>query len=543
MTQLKITGMTCDSCAVHVREALEGVPGVREARVSYPDATAQIALEREVPLDRLVQAVVHRGYGAMPLEGDTAVLTGDEEGLHIAVIGSGGAAMAAALKATELGAHVTLIERGTIGGTCVNIGCVPSKIMIRAAHVAHLRKESPFDAGLPPAPAAVLRGLLLAQQQGRVEALRRAKYEDILAGNPAITVLRGEARFKDARSLIVSAQDGDEHTVSFNRCLIATGASPAIPPIPGLKDTPYWTSSEALASDAIPMSLAVIGSSAVALELAQAFARLGSRVTILARHTLLYREDPLVGEALAEVFRGEGIEVREHTLATQIGYDGLEFVLHTGREQLRAERLLVAAGRTPNTAGLGLEGMDMALDGRAAIRVDRTLRTSVRGIFAAGDCTDLPQFVYVAAAAGATAAVNMTGGDATLDLSILPAVVFTDPQVGSVGYSETEARHKGIDADTRVLTLDNVPRALANFDTRGFIKLVAEKDSGRMLGAQVVSSEAGEIIQSAALALRAGMTVNELGGQLFPYLTWVEGLKLAAQTFTKDVRRLSCCAA
>ena len=543
MTQLKITGMTCDSCAVHVREALEGVPGVREARVSYPDARAQIALEREVPLDRLVQAVADRGYGAMPLEGDTAVLTGDEEGLHIAVIGSGGAAMAAALKATELGAHVTLIERGTIGGTCVNIGCVPSKIMIRAAHVAHLRKESPFDAGLPPAPAAVLRGLLLAQQQGRVEALRRAKYEDILAGNPAITVLRGEARFKDARSLIVSAQDGDEHTVSFNRCLIATGASPAIPPIPGLKDTPYWTSSEALASDAIARSLAVIGSSAVALELAQAFARLGSRVTILARHTLLYREDPLVGEALAEVFRGEGIEVREHTLATQIGYDGLEFVLHTGREQLRAERLLVAAGRTPNTAGLGLEGMDMALDGRAAIRVDRTLRTSVRGIFAAGDCTDLPQFVYVAAAAGATAAVNMTGGDATLDLSILPAVVFTDPQVGTVGYSETEARHKGIDADSRVLTLDNVPRALANFDTRGFIKLVAEKGSGRLLGAQVVSSEAGEVIQSAALALRADMTVNELGGQLFPYLTWVEGLKLAAQTFTKDVRRLSCCAA
>ncbi|EQD58512.1 mercuric ion reductase, partial [mine drainage metagenome] len=214
-----------------------------------------------------------------------------------------------------------------------------------------------------------------------------------------ITALRGEARFKDARSLIVSATDGDEHTVSFDRCLIATGASPAIPPIPGLKDTPYWTSSEALASDAIPMSLAVIGSSAVALELAQAFARLGSHVTILARHTLLYREDPLVGEALTQVFRGEGIEVREHTLAKQIAYDGLEFVLHTGREELRAERLLVAAGRTPNTQGLGLEGMGVALNERGAIRVDRTLRTSVPGIFAAGDCTDLPQFVYVAAAA------------------------------------------------------------------------------------------------------------------------------------------------
>ena len=543
MLRLKITGMTCDSCAVHVREALEGVPGVREARVSYPDATAQIALERDVSLERLAQAVVDRGYGAKSLEGDTAVLTGDEKGVHIAVIGSGGAAMACALKAVERGARVTLIERGTIGGTCVNVGCVPSKIMIRAAHVAHLRATSPFDKGITAAKPTIRREQLLTQQQGRVEALRRAKYEDILAGNPAITVLRGEARFKGARRLIVSATDGDEHTVSFDRCLIATGASPAIPPIPGLKDTPYWTSSEALASDAIARSLAVIGSSAVALELAQAFARLGSHVTILARHTLLYREDPLVGEALTQVFRGEGIEVREHTLAKQIAYDGLEFVLHTGREELRAERLLVAAGRTPNTQGLGLEGMGVALNERGAIRVDRTLRTSVPGIFAAGDCTDLPQFVYVAAAAGATAAVNMTGGERALDLSILPEVVFTDPQVGAVGYSEAEARHEGIDADTRVLTLDNVPRALANFDTRGFIKLVAERSSGRLLGAQVVSSEAGEIIQSAALALRAGMTVNELGAQLFPYLTWVEGLKLAAQTFTTDVRRLSCCAA
>ena len=543
MLRLKITGMTCDSCAMHVREALEGVPGVREARVSYPDATAQIALERDVPLERLAQAVVDRGYGAKPLEGDTAVLTGDEKGVHIAVIGSGGAAMACALKAVERDARVTLIERGTIGGTCVNVGCVPSKIMIRAAHVAHLRATSPFDKGITAAKPTIRREQLLVQQQGRVEALRRAKYEDILAGNPAITVLRGEARFKGARRLIVSATDGDEHTVSFDRCLIATGASPAIPSIPGLKDTPYWTSSEAVASDAIPASLAVIGSSAVALEVAQAFARLGSHVTILARHTLLYREDPLVGEALTQVFRGEGIEVREHTLARQIAYDGLEFVLHTGREELRAERLLVAAGRTPNTQGLGLEGMGVALNERGAIRVDRTLRTSVPGIFAAGDCTDLPQFVYVAAAAGATAAVNMTGGERALDLSILPEVVFTDPQVGAVGYSEAEARHEGIDADTRVLTLDNVPRALANFDTRGFIKLVAERSSGRLLGAQVVSSEAGEIIQSAALALRAGMTVNELGAQLFPYLTWVEGLKLAAQTFTTDVRRLSCCAA
>ena len=163
---------------------------------------------------------------------------GGEQALHVAVIGSGGAAMAAALKAVEQGARVTLIERGTIGGTCVNVGCVPSKIMIRAAHIVHLRRESPFDAGLPAAAPAVLRERLLAQQQGRVEELRHAKYEGILASTPAITVLRGEARFRDTRTLTVATADGGTHEVNFDRCLIATGASPALPPIRALRTHP-----------------------------------------------------------------------------------------------------------------------------------------------------------------------------------------------------------------------------------------------------------------------------------------------------------------
>jgi len=163
-------------------------------------------------------------------------------------------------------------------------------------------------------------------------------------------------------------------------------------------------------------------------------------------------------------------------------------------------------------------------------------------IYAAGDCTDQPQFVYVAAAAGTRAAINMTGGNATLDLTAMPAVVFTDPQVATVGYSEAEAHHDGIETDSRTLTLDNVPRALVNFDTRGFIKLVSEAGSGRLIGVQAVAPEAGELIQTAVLAIRNRMTVRELADQLFPYLTMVEGLKLAAQTFTKDVKQLSCCA-
>ena len=153
--------------------------------------------------------------------------------------------MAAALKAVEQGAQVTLIERGTIGGTCVNVGCVPSKIMIRAAHIAHLRRESPFDGGIAATVPTIDCSKLLAQQQARVDELRHAKYEGILDGNPAITVLHGEARFKDDQSLVVRLNEGGERVVMFDRCLVATGASPAVPPIPGLKESPYWTSTEA----------------------------------------------------------------------------------------------------------------------------------------------------------------------------------------------------------------------------------------------------------------------------------------------------------
>ena len=557
---LHVTGMTCDSCANHVEKALLTVPGVHKAEVSYPDALARVSGEPALDPTMLVSAVAAAGYGAALADAPPAAMGsgllgkmrewlgsgdkagGDGGGLHIAVIGSGGAAMAAALKAVEQGARVTLIERGPLGGTCVNVGCVPSKIMIRAAHIAHLRRESPFDGGIAAAPPAILRERLLAQQQARVDELRHAKYENILDGNTAITMLRGEARFRDGHHLTVRLTDGGEREVAFDRCLIATGASAAVPPIPGLKDTPYWTSTEALESDTIPQRLAVIGSSVVAVELAQAFARLGSRVTILARSTLFFREDPAIGEAVTAAFRAEGIEVQEHTQASHVAYAAGEFVLTTGHGIVAADKLLVATGRTPNTRGLNLEAAGVTINAQGAIVIDKGMRTSNPHIYAAGDCTDQPQFVYVAAAAGTRAAINMTGGDAALDLSAMPAVVFTDPQVATVGYSEAKAHHDGIETDSRTLTLDNVPRALANFDTRGFIKLVIEEGSGRLIGVQAVAPEAGELIQTAVLAIRNRMTVQELADQLFPYLTMVEGLKLAAQTFNKEVKQLSCCA-
>ncbi|ESS14742.1 Mercuric reductase [Betaproteobacteria bacterium MOLA814] len=551
MTEITLSGITCTSCATHVKDALEKIPGVNTAVVSYPENRAQVMADTAVSHAQMLAAIAALGYQGAIRVGD---LKSDAEnrdalagaGLHIAVIGSGGGAMAAALKAVEKGAKVTLIERGTMGGTCVNIGCVPSKIMIRAAHIAHLRRESPFDDGIAATVPAIDRRKLLAQQQARVEELRHAKYEGILESNPSITVLHGAARFKDGRHLTVTLNDGGEQTVAFDRCLIATGASPAIPPIPGLKDTPYWTSTEALVSDTIPERLTVIGSSVVALELAQAFARLGSQVTILARSTLFFREDPAIGEAVTSAFRAEGIQVLEHTQASQVAHVDGEFVLTTNsgetHGEVRADKLFVATGRTPNTRSLALEAAGVAVNAQGSIVIDKGMHTSGPNIFAAGDCTDQPQFVYVAAAAGTRAAINMTGGEAALNLDAMPAVVFTDPQVATVGLTEAEAHANKIETDSRTLALENVPRALANFDTRGFIKLVVDAGSGRLIGVQAVAPEAGELIQTAVLAIRNRMTVQELADQMFPYLTMVEGLKLAAQTFSKDVKQLSCCA-
>ena len=538
---LRITGMTCDHCARSAEKALNALPGVR-ASVSYEGALAQVKATTAIRPEQLVQAVASAGYGAEVLEEapEETAATGNK--LHVAIIGSGSAAFAAALEAVARGARVTLVEGGeVIGGTCVNIGCVPSKILIRGAQIAHLQAHHPFD-GLSRQKPAIDRSAMVRQQQARVAGLRHAKYESLLESNPAITLVRGWARFVDPHTLEVTDKEGKTQPVRADRILIATGARPAIPKIPGLENTPYWTSTEALAAETLPNHLVVIGGSVVALELAQAFLRLGSQVTLLARSTLLSREDPALGEGLKAVLEEEGARVLLHTLPETVRHDGKQFILATPAGEIRGDRLLVAAGRRPHTERLGLDNAGVGTDKRGAIVVDEGLRTNVAHIYAAGDCTDLPKFVYVAAAAGTRAAVNMTGGQASLDLSAMPAVVFTDPAVATVGLDERRAQGLGLKTESRTLPLEQVPRALANFDTRGFIKLVAESGSGRLLGAQVLAPEAGEIIQSAALAIRNRMTVSDLADQLFPYLTMVEGLKLCAQTFHKDVGQLSCCA-
>ncbi len=468
--------------------------------------------------------------------------TGSGDVLHIAIVGTGSGAFAAAIKAAERGAQVTMIEAADIiGGTCVNIGCVPSKVMIQGAHIAHLQAHHAFK-GIALQTPDIDRRLMVQQQQALVAELRHAKYESILEENPNINLIRGKAHFRDSNTLVIEKRDGGEATLTPDRILLTVGARPMIPEIPGLADTPYWTSTEALVAETIPQHLVVLGGSVVALELAQAFSRLGAKVTLMARSTLLSREDPELGAELQTILENEGIQIRLHTVPQKVTHDGKQFVLSTEAGEVQCDQLLVATGRHSNADTLMLQNAGVDATASGNIIVDDHMRTSVEHIYAAGDCTSQPQFVYVAAAAGTRAARNMTGDDVALDLSAMPAVVFTDPQVATVGMSEQQAQDAGIKTTSRKLTLDNVPRALANLDTQGFIKLVAETDSGRIIGCQAIASQAGELIQSAALAIRNQMTVEQLADQLFPYLTMVEGLKLTAQTFNKDVKQLSCCA-
>ncbi len=538
---IQITGMTCDHCAQSAQDALNALDGVT-ASVSYDEGLAKVESQGEVDNSQLLKAIESKGYAATLMNNNGTVTSGGGSGLHIAIVGTGSGAFAAAIKAVEQGATVTIIEGADdIGGTCVNVGCVPSKIFIRGAHIAHIQGHHTFN-GLPLNTPKIDRKAMVVQQQEWVEKLRYAKYESILESNPGISLLRGMARFKDTGTLIVTKSDGSENEIKADRILLATGASASVPNIKGLKDTPYWTSTEALIVEAVPEHLIVLGASVVALELAQAFRHLGACVTVVARSTLLSKEDPEIGERLVQMFEDEGIKVMLNTTLDAVRYDGKSFTLKTSNGDINGDQLLVAAGRAPNTAALDIDKVGIKIDQRGGIIVDDHMRTNIENIYAAGDCTNQPQFVYVAAAAGTRAARNMTGDDVAIDLSVMPAVVFTDPQGATVGLTEQQAKVQGLEVDSRKLDLENVPRALANFDTRGFIKLVAEKDSGRIVGCQVLANAGGEIIQTAALAIRNKMTIKELADQLFPYLTMVEGLKLTAQTFNKDVKQLSCCA-
>jgi len=542
--------MTCEHCATSLSAAFAVLPGVGEVSVSFPQGLATLRASEGFSAGDVVQAAAIKGYVAELQPGHAPssrrATTASDDAFDLVVVGSGGAAFGAALRASELGAKVAMIERNTLGGTCVNIGCVPSKALIRAAEAVH-RAAHPRFAGVVTQGRVDDFRELMAQKTSLVEDLRQTKYAKVLAETPGVTLVEGHGRFVAPGRVSVNGRE-----IQAERFIVATGMRPHIADVPGLSATGYLTSTGALALDVLPTSMLVLGGRFIALELAQAFARFGCKITVVQRSGhILPTEDDDVTEELERLLVAEGISVltgaRILGASRQEGERVLELEHLGERKWARAEQILVATGRQANTDDLGLDAIGVKLRSDGTIEVDEGLETTAQGVFAAGDVIGEPAFVYTAAYEGRLAAENaLLHGPASKqprNYAPLPAVMFTDPQLATVGLNEKQARVHGIDVDVAKLPFSYVPRALAARDTRGFIKLLRVRGTDRLVGATILAPEAGDLIMEPALAIRHGIPVSELARAFHPYLTGSEAIKLAAQTFDKDVARLSCCAA
>jgi len=463
-------------------------------------------------------------------------------GFDLAILGGGSAAFAAARRASELGARVVMVNEGRLGGTCVNVGCVPSKTLIRAAENHHQHGVSRFR-GIGAACGRVDFAELIREKAELVATLRKARYADVLASLPGVRFVEGRARLESRHTVAV----GDA-VFRTEKILIATGTRPLLPPIPGLADAGVWDSTSAMEAKAPPGRLVVLGGRYVALELGQMFARLGSRVTIVQRSSqILPEEDPDLATGLTDCLASEGVEILAGQQVARVERDasGFEVQIHraSDAEKLRADAVLAALGRAPNSGGLGLEALGVELTQGGTVAVAEDLQTNVAGIFAAGDVIGEPAYVYAAAYEGGLAAENaLTGATKSRDYTAIPWVIFTDPQVAGVGLNEREAAVAGVAVDVSRLPLAQVPRALVARDRRGFVKLLRARGEDRLVGARVLAPEGGEQILEASLMIKFGLPISAVARHFHPYLTQGEGMKLAALGFERDVATLSCCA-
>lgn len=471
----------------------------------------------------------------------------------LVILGSGSTAFAAALTAQAIGKTAVMTEERTIGGTCVNRGCLPSKNLIEAAKLV-FDARNPRYPGLEPCGLGlkVDFGALIAQKDEVIRAYRGKKYDSLVGGQ--FGVEEGTARFLDAHTVEVSGKH-----LTGGRFLVATGSRPVLPEIPGLADVPFLTSDllthgEAEELTALPASLLIVGGGYIALELGQMFARFGSEVTILDRNPqlLAHGYEPQVGRSIGGIFAEEGIVVVTAATIDAVRAEGAGIVADVrvgkGRRVFRAERLLVATGRRPNTDAIGLESAGVAVNARGEVEVDASLRTRVPHIFAAGDAIgrlhESQMATPVGARQGGIAAHNALNDNhlRTFDGRVIPRAIFTDPPIGIVGVTEAAVIAAGRRCWCTTLPMELVSRAGAIRDTRGLIKMVADADTNEVLGVSMVGTGASEVIHEAAMAMRFRAKIEDFVDLLHVYPTMADALKIAAIARTKDPRKLSCCA-
>jgi len=454
-----------------------------------------------------------------------------EKPYDLIIIGAGSAGLSVAAGAAAFGARTALVERGAMGGECLNNGCVPSKAFLRSAHLAGEIRDAGLY-GLEAAPAGADLEKIMDRIGGIIKKIAPHDSQERFEGL-GVDVFRTSAELADRNTVLAGGK-----ALKGTRLVIATGARPLIPALPGLADVPYYTNLDIFTLKKLPAHLLVLGGGPVGLELGQAFRQLGSAVTVVERGPRLFpKDDPEVAEALGGVLRRDGVEVllSARALAVKKDKDAITLAVEYGGRTvpLTGDCLLVATGRAPDTAGLNLAAAGVATDARGYVAVDERLRTSVKNIYACGDITGQLQFTHMAAyQAGIVIRNAILGLPAKADYSGAAWATFTSPEAAHAGYTEAQARELGLFTEAVTVQLKDTDRAIVDGEEEGFLKLVLGKGS-RLLGATLVSRNAGEIIPLASLAIKQGLKARAFADLVFPYPTRAELFKSASSALLR----------
>ncbi len=444
--------------------------------------------------------------------------------LDVLVIGSGQAGVPLASRLAAAGKRVVVVERGHVGGTCVNAGCTPTKTLVASARAAHVVRTS-ARLGVRVGEVTVDFAAVMARKTDMVRRWRAGSERRLTTGGERLRLVRGHARFVAPRTVEVN---GDRY--EGTNVVINVGARPAVPELAGLADVGHLTSTSALELTELPRRLLILGAGYVACELGQLFRRLGAEVVLVAPSTrVLPREDPAASEALAGVFRAEGIELALGRRAVEVARVDREIELRLeGGASLRGSHLLVATGRTPNTGDLDCAAGNVALDAQGHVVVDERYETSERGVFAAGDCVPGPKFTHVSWDDHRVLFDLLTGRPARKRTDrVVPYTVFTDPQVAGVGLTEVAARDRGFDIEVATMPFGNIARAIETDETAGVVKIVLDAKTERLLGVCVVGVDAGELIHVFSVLMQAGASARAIVDGEFAHPTFAEGMQTA----------------
>ena len=444
------------------------------------------------------------------------------------VIGSGQGGTPLSIALAKAGLKTTLIERNHIGGSCVNVGCTPTKTMVASARVAYLSRRS-FDYGVDSGEVTVSMSAVRRRKQKIVESFRESGLQNI-EKTERLELLKGEARFVGPKSLEVLLSGGGTRLLCAEKIFINTGARPAKPPVPGLDTLPTLDSTSIMELETLPEHLLVMGGGYVGLEFGQMFRRFGSQVTIVHRGDhLLSREDPDVADEIARILEEDGIKVllNSEAMSAKGSSDSVSLIVKTAKSETRLEgsHLLVAVGRRPNTDRLNLQSAGVETDRHGFIKVNDQLETNVAGVYALGDVKGGPAFTHISYDDFRILRKNLLeGGHATTKGRLVPYTVFIDPQLGRIGITETEARNQGWNTSIAKLPMSRVARAIEMSETRGFMKAVVDVETKQILGCAVLGIEGGELMAMFEITMMAHLPYTTLKEGIFAHPTLAESL-------------------